>query len=135
MMPCLASATVRRSVGLLVIEIGLRLRKRGLRSADLGLGIDRGAGDFALVLALGFHGFAQLRSVAGNGGFRGLACGGKIVALDDGDELAGLDGLAFFDSERLDAAGNFGADQHLIGVDGADQLEIAGSASGKADTR
>ena len=67
---------------------------------------------------------------AGGGGFSGLEGRVEIVALDDGDQLAGLDGVAFFDRQRLDAAGNPGADQHFVGVDGADQLQIAGGSDG-----
>ena len=57
-----------RGVCLLMFKIGLRLRKRGLRDAHLGFGIGRGAGDFALILALGFDCLAELGPVAGNGG-------------------------------------------------------------------
>ena len=43
-----------------------------------------------LSLALGLDALAQLALLAGGGGLGGLARGLQVVALDDGDQLAGL---------------------------------------------
>ena len=96
----------------------------------LGLGVDGGAAGLAAVLALGLDRLAELALLAGGGGLGGLARGLQVVALDHGDQLAGLHVLAFVDGQGLDAAGNLGAHHHLVGVHRADQLQIAGGPHG-----
>ena len=55
----------------------------------------------------------------------------KVVTLNNCENVTCLDALSLLDVQRLNATGDFCADQHLIGVNGADQLQVAGSASRK----
>ena len=112
-------------VGLLVVVVGLRLGQRSPGGAHLGLGVDGGAAGFAAVwrsvstVSPSLHFWlAAVASAA-------LRAACKIVALDDGDKLAGLHILALIHRQRLDAAGNLGAHHHLVGIHGADQLQVA----------
>src|SRR5579871_305325 len=114
----------------LLVQVRLSLCESGLRGAHLSFGGGCGADHFALVLALRFNGLVELVLIAGNGRLSGLRCRGEIVALNDGDRIAFFHSLAFLDAERLDAAGNFSTDENFIGVDGADELEVTGSACG-----
>ena len=118
-----------RGIGSLVIEIGLSLGKRCLSSAHLRLRGGGGAGDFALALALGLNGLVELVLVAGDVGQRSFFRCREVVALDDGNEIALFDLLPFLNVEGLDAAGDPGADEHFVGVDGADELEVTRSMS------
>ena len=99
------------------------------RGAHLGFGVDGGAAGLAAGLALGLDRLAELALLAGGGGLGGLARRLQVVALDDGDQLAGLHILAFVDGQRLNAPGNLGADHNLVGVHRADQLQIAAWAA------
>ena len=117
-------------VGLLVVVVGLGLGQRCLCRLKLGLGVASGAAGFAAVLALGLNGFANLEFLAGRSGLGGGARGLEVVAFDDGDELAGLHVLAFIHGQGLDAPWNPGAHHHLVGIHGADQLQVAAWADG-----
>ena len=48
----------------------------------------------------------------------------QIVALDGGDELACRDGIALVDRQFLIRPGNPRTDDHLIGIDRADELQV-----------
>ena len=117
-------------VGLLVIVLRLSLGERCLRHLYLRLGAGDGAAGLAAVLLLGLHRPAQLGLVAGRVSLGGLQRGLQIIALDDRDQLPGLHVVAFLNGERLDAARNLGAHNHFVGVDRADQLQIARARHG-----
>jgi hypothetical protein len=63
----------------------------------LSFGVHCGAAGLADRLALGLHGLTQFESLAVGCGFGGLARGLQVVALDNGDQLAGFDVLALVD--------------------------------------
>ena len=111
-------------VGLLVVVVGLRLGQRCFGGLDHRLDIDGGAARFRRGSGCSVSdGLAELPPVAGSAAASaGLARRLQVVALDDGDQLAGFDVLAFIDRQRLDAPLNPAAHHHLVGVHRADQL-------------
>ena len=70
-------------------------------------------------------------SLLGRSRFRRLLCCGQIVTLDGGDQLPGFHVVSFIHGQRLNPAGNARADHHFIGINGADQLQIARALGGK----
>ena len=94
-------------VGFLMVEVRLGLRQGCLRGLYLRFGGLRGAGGFAVILALSHFCFPQLCTIAGGGSLGGLQCSSQILALNFGDELARLDRIAFLDGELLNAARDF----------------------------
>jgi hypothetical protein len=59
----------------------------------------------------------------------------KVIALDDGDQLAGLYGVAFFTVSVWMRPGILALTTHLVGVHGADQLQVAGRPDRDEGTR
>ena len=120
-----------RGVRLLVLQVGLGLSHRGTGRAHLGFGVDGGAGGFAAILPRGLDCLVQLPLIAREGGLRSFARGLQVIVLDDGDKLTHFHFLAFFHGQRLNAAGDLGAYQHFIRIDGANQLQVAGRPRGE----
>jgi len=59
--------------------------------------------------------------------FSRIAGSGEILRFDGGNGLTRLDVVAFLYGERLDASLNARADDDFVGIDGANELEIAGA--------
>jgi hypothetical protein len=77
-----------------------------------------------LGLAFGIARSLQLESLAGRGRLGSLPGRRQIFAFNGGDQLPGLHVVAFVDGKGLDPARNARADDHFIGIYGADQLQI-----------
>src|SRR5665213_3421011 len=115
-----------------MLVLGLGLQECGLGYLYLRLGVGDLTGGAALGLMLRVLRLLQLVVLAEGGGFGGVAGGGEIVALNGSDVFASSDGVAFVDGELLDAAGDAGADDDFVGIDGADELEIGGAIGREA---
>ena len=73
-----------------MVIVGLGLRQSCFCGAELSLGIEGGAAGFASGLTLGFNRLTNLGLLAFGGGSGGLLSCLKVLALNDGDQLAGL---------------------------------------------
>ncbi len=126
---------MRAGVGLLMIEIGVGLCESGLRGAAPEL--RRSA--VALTVSPCFWRSVSTVSLSLDFWLAAVASAALRAAARSSlsmtaIKLACLHVLAFVDGERLNAAGNFGADDNFVGVDGADQLEVLKCVR-SADTR
>ena len=105
-------------------KIGLRLKQRCLGRAQARLCVDHAAGSLAGGLLFCGARLRNLVAKAGQHGFRGLAIGGEFLRVQHGDGVTGFDFSAFVHGQALNAPAHFGADNDLVGVNGADQHKI-----------
>src|SRR5207302_10256660 len=75
--------------------------------------------------ALSVLGLVHLVAQAGNGGGRGTLLGFQLRGIQDGDQVAHSYLRAFVNQQFLDTPLDLRADDHLVGIHGADQHEIA----------
>ena len=117
---------------MLVLRLGLH--QGGLRTAQLGFGIDHLAGRASSGLAFGIARSLQFEALADRGCLGRLVCRRQVIALNGGDQLTGLYVVAFIDGQGLNSARNTRAHDYLVGIYRADQLQIIRSAGWKRST-
>ena len=112
-----------------VLRLGLD--QGGLRTAQLGFGIDHLAGCAPSGLAFGIARSLQFESLAVRGCLGRLVRRSQVITLDGGDQLTGLHVVAFIDRQGLNSARDTRAHDHLVGIYRADQLQIIRMPGGK----
>ena len=118
-------------IGLRVREVGGRLRALRLGARHRCLGLAHLLRHLLLLVA---HGRLRLANLGGHPfgavGVVGLV-GRELTGGDDGEELAGNDGVALVDEELLHLAAHLGADDDVVGGDDAGEDERFGGSENR----
>src|SRR5713226_2677956 len=111
--------------------LGLCLHLGRLGTAQLGFGIGYLAGHASARLAFGVTSSLQFEVLTDRGCLGSSLGRRQVIALNSGDQLSGLYVVSLINIQSLDPAGDARADHYLVGIDGADQLQIRGAIGGE----